>query len=204
MRGDGKADEGGAVFDREIVLLHDLAVQCIGKALGRAHAHRFALTVGDDLFKAVVVQMRAFLINVDELAVEGGANIFEIASAFGTGSNGAMIAAAALAYLMFNLFTPPCFAAIGAMNAEMKSKKWLFAAIGLQFGVGYSVAFLVRFFGTLFTSPKNMGPVWTSVLGWAVVLAFAAILVYLVIKRRKEAESGTGASQKSASEALTV
>ena len=144
------------------------------------------------------------LINVDELAVEGGANIFEIASAFGTGSNGAMIAAAALAYLMFNLFTPPCFAAIGAMNAEMKSKKWLFAAIGLQFGVGYSVAFLVRFFGTLFTSPKNMGPVWTSVLGWAVVLAFAAILVYLVIKRRKEAESGTGASQKSASEALTV
>ncbi len=144
------------------------------------------------------------LINVDELAVEGGANIFEIASAFGTGSNGAMIAVAALAYLMFNLFTPPCFAAIGAMNAEMKSKKWLFAAIGLQFGVGYSVAFLVRFFGTLFTSPKNMGPVWTSVLGWAVVLAFAAILVYLVIKRRKEADSGTGASRKSASEALTV
>jgi ferrous iron transport protein B len=72
----------------------------------------------------------------------------------GSGSEVAAILAitkvAALAYLMVNLFTPPCFAAIGAMNAELKSKKWLFAGIGLQMGVGYSVGFLVYFFGTLF------------------------------------------------------
>ncbi len=60
-------------------------------------------------------------------------------------------AAAGLAYLIFNLFTPPCFAAIGAMNSEIKSKKWLFAGIGLQFAVAYVSSFLVYQFGTLFT-----------------------------------------------------
>ncbi|MBR2634706.1 MAG: ferrous iron transporter B [Clostridia bacterium] len=59
---------------------------------------------------------------------------------------------AALAYLMFNLFTPPCFAAIGAMNSEMKSAKWLWGGIGFQLAVGYSVAFLVYQIGTLITT----------------------------------------------------
>ena len=49
----------------------------------------------------------------------------------------------ALAYLFFNLYTPPCFAAIGAMNSELKSRKWLLAAVGLQLAPGYTVAFLV-------------------------------------------------------------
>ena len=48
----------------------------------------------------------------------------------------------ALAYLMFNLYTPPCFAAIGAMNSEMKSAKWLWAAIGLQLGTGYTLSLI--------------------------------------------------------------
>ena len=124
------------------------------------------------------------LINVDELVLEGGANLSEVMAAFGTGSGGPMAAASALAFLMFNLFTPPCFAAIGAMNAEIKSKKWLFAGIGLQFGVGYSVGFLVYFFGTLFTG-ADFGPAWTSILGWVVVFAFSALLAFLVIRNQK-------------------
>ena len=123
------------------------------------------------------------LINVDELAIEGGANIMEIAQSFGTGSGSAMAAVAALAYLMFNLFTPPCFAAIGAMNAELGSKRWLFAGIGLQLGIGYSVGFLVNFFGSLFT--WSFGAAWTYIVGWAVVIAFASVLAYLIIRRRK-------------------
>ncbi|MBQ8528961.1 MAG: ferrous iron transporter B [Clostridia bacterium] len=125
------------------------------------------------------------LINTDELMLEAGANVSEVANAFGTGSGGAMLGAAALAYLMFNLFTPPCFAAIGAMNAEIKSKKWLFAGIGLQFAVGYSIGFLVNFFGTLFTGAKFIAP-WTVIVGWVVVLAIAAILTCLIIKRNRE------------------
>ena len=92
---------------------------------------------------------------------------------------------AALAYLMFNLFSPPCFAAIGAMNAELGSRKWLVAGIGLQLGVGYTVAFLTYFFGTLFTGAE-FGSVWMPILGWSIVALFAAILATLIIKRDRE------------------
>ncbi len=136
------------------------------------------------------------LINPDELALEGGANVTEISVAFGTGSNyGVMFAAAALAFLMFNLFSPPCFAAIGAMNSEIKSKKWLFAGIGLQFGVGYSVGFLVYFFGTLFTGAQ-FGDAWTWILGWAVVLAFAGLLTFLILRKNAQLKSENITSDK--------
>ena len=91
----------------------------------------------------------------------------------------------ALAYLMLNLFTPPCFAAIGAMNSEIKSRKWFFGGIGLQFGVGYSIAFLVSFFGSLFTK-ASLGLVWMPILGWGIVLLFVGILTVLSIKNRKQ------------------
>ena len=125
------------------------------------------------------------LINANELALEGGANLSEVMAAFGTGSGGPMVATAALAFLMFNLFTPPCFAAIGAMNSEIKSKKWLFAGIGLQIGVGYSVGFIVYFFGTLFTG-ADFGFAWTAFLGWGVVIAFASLITFLIIRNQKK------------------
>lgn len=110
----------------------------------------------------------------------------------GTGTDVADIMAitkfAALAYLMFNLFTPPCFAAIGAMNSEIKSKKWLLAGIGLQFVVGYSIGFLVNFFGTVFTGGK-FGAVWMPILGWTVVISAALAIAYLIILKNKELKS---------------
>ena len=90
----------------------------------------------------------------------------------------------ALAYLMFNLFTPPCFAAIGAMNSEIKSKKWLFGGLGFQFGMGYSISFLVAFFGNLFTK-ASFSSIWMPILGWAVTLLFAGILTFLIIKNNR-------------------
>ncbi len=63
-----------------------------------------------------------------------------------------LTSAAALAYLAFNLFTPPCFAAIGAMNAEMESKKWVFGAVAFQLAMGYIVAFFIYQGGTLIES----------------------------------------------------
>jgi ferrous iron transport protein B len=97
----------------------------------------------------------------------------------------AITKAAALAYLMFNLFSPPCFAAIGAMNAELKSKKWFLAGIGLQLGVGYSIGFLAFFFGTLFTT-RNFGAVWMPILGWAIVALFAATITVLIVRRDRQ------------------
>ncbi len=92
---------------------------------------------------------------------------------------------AALAFLMFNLFTPPCFAAMGAMNSEIKSKKWLMGGIGLQFGVGYTVGFLVFFFGTLFTG-GSFGEVWMPILGWAIVAIFVGTIVGIILKNNKK------------------
>lgn len=121
---------------------------------------------------AVVYGVTNF-IDTEELALTGGTN--EVAAIFGLSS------VAALAYLMFNLFTPPCFAAIGAMNSEMQSKKWLWAGIGLQFGTGYTVAFFVYQVGTLITT----GALGTGFLpGLAAVIVFAAIIA-IIIKKAK-------------------
>ena len=93
---------------------------------------------------------------------------------------------AALAYLMFNLFSPPCFAAIGAMNAEMKSAKWLFAGIGLQLGVGYTVSYLVYTVGTLIISPEKLAVV-PAVIGLLAVVLFITTLTFLSVKNVKKA-----------------
>ncbi|MBO4930887.1 MAG: ferrous iron transporter B, partial [Clostridia bacterium] len=107
------------------------------------------------------------LIDTEELALMEGAG----AEAAGIM---AITKVAALAYLMFNLYSPPCFAAIGAMNAEMKSAKWLWGGIGLQLAVGYTVGFVVFFFGTLLTH-GSFGQAWMPIVGWGIVLAIAAI-----------------------------
>ncbi len=124
---------------------------------------------------AVVYGITNF-INPDEMALVGGST--EVAAIMG------LTQVSALAYLMFNLFTPPCFACIGAMNAEMGSKKWLWAGIGLQFGTGYVVAFLVYQIGTLITT----GGVGTGfVPGLIAVLLMVGYVVYLVKKGDKKA-----------------
>ena len=126
---------------------------------------------------AVVYGITNF-IDTEELALVGGAS--EVAAMFGLSS------AAALAYLMFNLFTPPCFAAMGAMNSEIKDKKWLFGGICLQFGTGYTVAFLVYQIGTLVTTGAlGVG----FVPGLIAVAVMAAIVVYLIKNANKNMEA---------------
>ena len=103
-------------------------------------------------------------IDTEELALMGGAN--EVAAVMG------LTKAAALAYLMFNLYTPPCFAALGAMNSEMQSAKWLWGGIALQLGTGYSIAFFVYQIGTLLT---------TGALGAGFVAGLIAVVVMVII-----------------------
>ncbi len=119
------------------------------------------------------------LIDTEELALLEGAGA-EVASAF------AITRVAALAYLMFNLFTPPCFAAIGAMNSEMKSAKWLWGAIGFQLGTGYTIGYTVYQAGTLITT-GSLGKGFLP--GLAVVVAFAAILVILSVNASKKVKA---------------
>ena len=116
------------------------------------------------------------LIDTDALEMMEGAGA-EVAGVI------AITKVAALAYLMFNLYTPPCFAAIGAMNSEMKSAKWLWGGIGLQLGTGYTVGFLVYQIGTLITT-GSIGAGFVP--GLIAVIVFAAILVWLCLKADKD------------------
>ena len=116
-------------------------------------------------------------IDTEELALTSGSA--EVAAIFG------LTKAAALAYLMFNLFTPPCFAAIGAMNSEIKDKKWIAGGIGLQFATGYSVAFVVYQVGTLVATGA---PGDGFVPGLIVVAAIVAFIAYLIVKADKNLE----------------
>ena len=118
------------------------------------------------------------LIDTEELALMEGAGT-EVAAVF------AITKIAALAYLMFNLYTPPCFAAIGAMNSEMKSKKWLWGGIGLQLAVGYTVAYLVYTIGTLIATPASLAVV-PAIAGGIAVIVMAAIVVALIINTNKK------------------
>ncbi|MBP5701143.1 MAG: ferrous iron transporter B, partial [Lachnospiraceae bacterium] len=90
---------------------------------------------------------------------------------------------AALAYLMFNLYTPPCFAALGAMNSEMKSAKWLWGAIGLQLATGFTVGFLVYQIGTLIVS----GSFGAGFIGGLIaVICFAAVITVIIRSNNKK------------------
>ena len=127
------------------------------------------------------------LIDTDALEMAQGAGT-EVAMVFG------ITKAAALAYLMFNLFTPPCFAAIGAMNAELQDKKWLWGGIGLQLGVGYTLGFLVYTLGSLIAGePLHL---IATLAGSAVVTVFAGILLYLCLLPKDTAVSPASAPRR--------
>ena len=117
------------------------------------------------------------LIDTEELEMMEGAGA-EVAGVM------AITKVAALAYLMFNLFSPPCFAAIGAMRAEMKSAKWLWGGIGLQLAVGYTVSYLVYTIGTLLMGETLA--VGAAIGGGIAVLAMAAVIAGLILRTNRK------------------
>ncbi|MDE6530848.1 MAG: ferrous iron transporter B [Lachnospiraceae bacterium] len=112
------------------------------------------------------------LIDTEELALMEGAGA-EVAGVM------AITKVAALAYLMFNLYTPPCFAAIGAMNSEMKSAKWVWGGIGLQLSVGYTVGYLVYTIGTLIIAPATLN-VTAAIVGLIAIAVMIAIIAGII------------------------
>ena len=129
---------------------------------------------------AVVYSISNF-IDPEEFELIAGAN--DVAAVMG------LTSVAALSYLVFNLFTPPCFAAIGAMNAEMESRKWLWAGIGFQLGMGYTVSYFVYQIGTLITT-GGFGE--AAFPGLIAVGAYFGILIYLMRKNESEVSMSMG------------
>ena len=69
------------------------------------------------------------------------------------------------------------------MNSEMKSAKWFWGGIGLQFAVGYTVSFLVYQIGTLITT----GSVGAGFIqGLVTVLAVISVIVFLIIRANEK------------------
>lgn len=166
-------------------MLHDIAIPfgyIIAPIVGVVAWQLAAASVTGFIAKENVVGTLAVcfaipnLISTADLELTGDAA--RVIEAFGISNVGA------LAFLMFNLFTPPCFAAIGAMNSEIKSKKWLFGGICLQLAVGFTVGFLVFFFGTLFTG-GSFGEAWMPILGWTLVALNVIIVTAIVLKQQK-------------------
>ena len=115
------------------------------------------------------------LVDPDELELIGSGT--DVATVIG------ITKVAGLAYLMFNLYTPPCFAALGAMNSEMKSAKWLWGAIGLQLATGYTIGFLVYQIGTLIVT----GSIGAGFVGGLIaVLSFAGIIAFIIVNNRRK------------------
>ena len=131
---------------------------------------------------AVVYSVTNF-IDTEALELVGG--VQEVAALFGLSK------AAALACLMFNLFSPPCFAALGAMNAEMNDRKWFWSGVCLQLATGYTVAFFVYQIGTLLAE----GTVGAGFLpGLAAVAVFGVVIAMLIHKADKSAENKAAAT----------
>jgi len=126
------------------------------------------------------------LIDTDALELAEGAGA-EVAAIFG------ITKVAALAYLMFNLFTPPCFAALGAMNSEINDRKWFWGGVALQLGTGYTIGFMVYQIGTLIVT-GSLGAGFLP--GLMAVLVMAAIVVWLCIRSDKKLKTEYALSGK--------
>ena len=68
---------------------------------------------------------------------------------------------AAMSFMLFNLFVPPCMVAIAVTFREMGSKKWGWFAIAFQLFVGYTLAMSVYRIGLLIAG-GGFG-IWTAV-----------------------------------------
>lgn len=84
-------------------------------------------------------------------------------------------AVGAFAFMCFNLFTPPCFAAIGAMRAQLNNNKMLFFGIALQFAIGIMSALVIYQVGSILID----GQVGEGIIGALVYTAlFGGLFVY--------------------------
>lgn len=110
--------------------------------------------------------------------VEDGSEIFS------AGGNFAFFtAASAYAFMVFNLFSAPCFGAIGAMRRELGSKRKLLAAVVFQTVLAWILATIVYQVGSRIESGV------LNIANIAVIVVVIAIIAFVVHQlRRKEGE----------------
>ena len=90
-----------------------------------------------------------------------------------------MTAAAAYAFMVFNLFSAPCFGAIGAMKRELGSTKRMFKAVLFQTGLAWILATLVYQVGSRFNLANII-----------VISIIAIVIICIIISKLKRKKDG--------------
>jgi len=138
-------------------ILHDLGswIAWIFEPLGFGSWQGAAASVSAEIAKEqATATLKLVTVGMD--GVSSGAHIQNFFAALGDFPK-----LAALSFMMFNLFVPPCMVAIAVTFREMGSQKWGWFAIGFQLFVGYVLALSVYRLGVLFAG-GGFG-IWTAV-----------------------------------------
>ncbi|MDR2841644.1 MAG: ferrous iron transport protein B [Spirochaetaceae bacterium] len=130
-------------LDDGLLALIGSGIAVIFAPLGFGHWDAAVATITGLVAKENVVGTMGVLYGFAEVAEDGQEIWGTFARHFTTMS--------AYAFLAFNLYCPPCFAAIGAISREMNNSKWTAFAISYQLLYGYIIALMIYQFGTLFT-----------------------------------------------------
>ncbi|NCF00112.1 ferrous iron transport protein B [Emergencia sp. 1XD21-10] len=105
----------------------------------------------------------------------GFAEVAEDGAEYWSALSADFTAAAAYAFLVFNLLCAPCFAAMGAIKREMNNTKWFWFAIGYQTILAYLVSMCVYQFWTAFAG-GGFG------IGTVAAIVAAAFIIYMLVR----------------------
>jgi ferrous iron transport protein B len=139
----------------------------------------FFAPLGFGTWKGAVATISALVAKenaIGTLAVLNGVSDEGNAQALIAGVGSMFTSVGALSFMLFNLFNPPCFAAIGATSREMGGFKWTMIALGYQTLLGYSIAFIVYQLGSVFVLGKNFG------FGPILAVIIVAVVLYLLLR----------------------
>lgn len=168
--------------------------QSILATIGHAFSWFFA-PLGFGNWKGTVATLSALAAKenaISTLAVLNGVADPDDTQAVMTGISSMFTTLGAFSFMMFNLFCPPCVAAMGATRREMGSRKWTAIAIGYQVMVGYTLAFLSYQLGSVLFFGAGFG------VGTAIAILVLAVILYFLFRKAK---TGNEHSLKNASAA---
>ena len=131
--------------------------------------------------KEQVVSSMAVINGLAEDA-QSGAEIFSSNGIFGF-----FTASSAYAYMVFCLFSAPCFGALGALRRELRSKKAFWGAIAFQTGMAWILATICYQVGSRIESgAMNLA----NVIVILVLVIIIGLIIHSKIKRGKSSCSG--------------
>ncbi|MCL1632962.1 ferrous iron transport protein B [Sporolactobacillus sp. CPB3-1] len=146
----------------------------------------FFAPLGFGTWKGAVATISALVAKenaVSTLAVLNGVANEENTHALVAGIGSMFTSVSALSFMMFNLFCPPCFAAIGATAREMGGLRWALTALGYQTVLGYTLAFITYQLGSVFFLGHAFG--FGAVLAMILVIAALYLLFRPVPESRR-------------------